>query len=950
MLPRDLPALSDIWTSLQNLPLSQARETLKPGLTVVLQESLEQRESRTAFADGECVRLCDRKSTVDIWARKMSDPLLGDCRQPVEQEAGPQCTLVNGAGERAVTLLDRLSATRGVWELLDAQPEEAAELLSMQPSGTFIVASNGAGGSASRALFLRMPEGGRDTVCRFPIQEDGAAAPAAIELARSEGAAGVLLTGPPFSAPQRLAWGGSRLRFRDLVELIGFQVLSRDVLPCPLKIPDAFRLPHRPELDAVVALGRRFWTMPLRTGQEPPSAEAEEGEPVGLGGGPLEPGRPACSVRVTSEDGALCAINPLFLSVHSSESWQEFAPTLCRSSGKRGTLKARNGPGRSRAPDLADGASGKGRPPTQESLAHPGPQEEAEEEGDPLPLRRRSFCHSLAWRGSAQAPEAPPLSPEPKEVRSPHRVSWIEGVPATTTMAPPSWSLATPSSEPSLPSETLLLPPIPELDSLSVSSVEDEGEGPTLAAPAAGQKKRRPSSAALPYKVLHRLSAVGSALSGLLSTERRVVHRVQELAQEPASYLGGLVQSFVGHILRGAGARHPTSTDMLQEIRQMLSSFKGYLCESAELRAVASHSEAEELDLGGNSSGSSTRSSVPGGIKAVLWSSAGSVVEAALYKCVLKPLREAVYAQLLEFRTRDGTVGRLHEHQATMRQQSLAELGVTARVPDGPGLERIQGRLNRLHRGYSPKKKETEMLKVCKMLYESMNQAAGRTEAFGADDFLPVLTYTLVNCDIVSMQLDVEYMMELMDPSQLQGEGGYYLTTWFGALHHIANFQPAAPVTRQISIEAQHSIHQWHRRRTIHHHHHHHHHHHPRFPGAIHSILYVSFLEPFSNQKTISAPMNMTTASVCAVCAQKYGISDPEAYGLFLVSGDSSQLLAGDSCPQRLRLAVLNSQEVPVSFVYKAIDGALPATAPTSRRDPDSWTEPRKPLRSVDTG
>lgn len=111
----------------------------------------------------------------------------------------------------------------------------------------------------------------------------------------------------------------------------------------------------------------------------------------------------------------------------------------------------------------------------------------------------------------------------------------------------------------------------------------------------------------------------------------------------------------------------------------------------------------------------------------MFWSPPGSVVEAALYKCMLKPLRDAVYTQLLEFRTRDGTVARLREHQAAMQQQSLAELGVTARVPDGAGLERIQGKLKHLHQVYSPKKKETEMLKVCKMLYETMNQTAGKT-------------------------------------------------------------------------------------------------------------------------------------------------------------------------------------------------------------------------------
>uniref|UniRef100_A0A8C6Y8J8 Ras and Rab interactor 3 n=1 Tax=Naja naja TaxID=35670 RepID=A0A8C6Y8J8_NAJNA len=276
----------------------------------------------------------------------------------------------------------------------------------------------------------------------------------------------------------------------------------------------------------------------------------------------------------------------------------------------------------------------------------------------------------------------------------------------------------------------------------------------------------------------------------------------------------------------------------------------------------------------------------------------GSVVEDALYKCILKPLRDTVYAQLLDFHTQDGSLDRLRENQLTLSQQSLEELGVVAGVPDGPCLERIQAKLSLLHQAYSPKKKETQMLKVCKMLYEAMNLHCEKP--FGADDFLPVLIYMLVRCDVVSVQLDVEYMMELMDPSQLQGEGGYYLTTWFGALYHIENFRAAFTITRQISVEAQRSIHQWHRRRTIHHHH--------------RRNLQVS--------KTISVPPNMTTALVRAACAEKYGVSDGAAYGLFLVSDSSTQLLAEDSCPQKVRADLLQ-REGSVNFVYKPKNSTL---------------------------
>ena len=42
---------------------------------------------------------------------------------------------------------------------------------------------------------------------------------------------------------------------------------------------------------------------------------------------------------------------------------------------------------------------------------------------------------------------------------------------------------------------------------------------------------------------------------------------------------------------------------------------------------------------------------------------------------------------------------------------------------------------------------------------------------YGADDFLPVLMYVLARSNLAEMLLNVEYMMELMDPALQLGEG-----------------------------------------------------------------------------------------------------------------------------------------------------------------------------------
>lgn len=47
---------------------------------------------------------------------------------------------------------------------------------------------------------------------------------------------------------------------------------------------------------------------------------------------------------------------------------------------------------------------------------------------------------------------------------------------------------------------------------------------------------------------------------------------------------------------------------------------------------------------------------------------------------------------------------------------------------------------------------------------------------YGADDFLPVLTYVIAQCDMLELDTEIEYMMELLDPSLLHGEGNILLS------------------------------------------------------------------------------------------------------------------------------------------------------------------------------
>jgi len=50
---------------------------------------------------------------------------------------------------------------------------------------------------------------------------------------------------------------------------------------------------------------------------------------------------------------------------------------------------------------------------------------------------------------------------------------------------------------------------------------------------------------------------------------------------------------------------------------------------------------------------------------------------------------------------------------------------------------------------------------------------------YGADDFLPVLTYVLAQCDMLELDTEIEYMMELLDPSLLHGEGNLFVYFYY---------------------------------------------------------------------------------------------------------------------------------------------------------------------------
>ncbi|NP_808288.2 ras and Rab interactor 3 isoform 1 [Mus musculus] len=423
-------------------------------------------------------------------------------------------------------------------------------------------------------------------------------------------------------------------------------------------------------------------------------------------------------------------------------------------------------------------------------------------------------------------------------------------------------------------------------DSYSTSSAEEELE---FSSP---NVKKKPSM--ILDKARHRLSFVSfaSVFHAFLSSDRKLYKKVVELAQDKSSYFGSLVQDYKVYSLEMM-ARQTSSTEMLQEIRTMMTQLKSYLLQSTELKALVEptlHSE-EELE---------------------------AIVESALYKCVLKPLKEAINSSLLEIHSRDGSLQQLKENQLVVLATTTTDLGVTTSVPEVAVMEKILQKLTSMHKAYSPGKKISILLKTCKLIYDSM--ALGNPgKPYGADDFLPVLMYVLARSNLTEMLLNVEYMMELMDPALQLGEGSYYLTTTYGALEHIKNYDKIT-VTRQLSVEVQDSIHRWERRRTLNK---------ARASrSSVQDFICVSYLKPEQQSRTLASRADTAAQALCAQCAEKFEVSQPQDYRLFVLVDGRCFQLADEALPHRIKGYLLRSEpKRDFHFVYRPQDSGKDASS-----------------------
>ncbi|KAK0154987.1 Ras and Rab interactor 2 [Merluccius polli] len=188
-----------------------------------------------------------------------------------------------------------------------------------------------------------------------------------------------------------------------------------------------------------------------------------------------------------------------------------------------------------------------------------------------------------------------------------------------------------------------------------------------------------------------------------------------------------------------------------------------------------------------------------------------------LNNCVLRPLKKPLDHALVVLHCLDSSSQRLTQNLLQFKAGAgggLEQLGI--RAPSGAAydreVERVRQKLGLMQRSHSPIDKVLLLLQACKCVHKATGSLHRQEVSW--EDFLLSLTHVIVECNRPHILLEVEYMMELLEPSWLCGEGGYYLSSVYASLcliQSLAAQQPRPPGC--LTRKAQEELREWGRRR-----------------------------------------------------------------------------------------------------------------------------------------
>ncbi|XP_051956461.1 ras and Rab interactor 2 [Xyrauchen texanus] len=794
---------------------------------------------------------------------------------PDSQPAGEKRACLQRGSLKSISVLDRLLLTHPVWLQLSINSATALHILRREPSGTFLVRKSST--SKNKMLCVRLADDSLPSFFKqFVIREEDSA----------------------FSLES------SGISFPDLCRLVAFYCVSRDVLPFTLELPKAIaKASSHKQLESISHMGLEFWSSqfnvhgprngsPVTDKLLPPAPSPQDcSKPIDPNPTPFQEHRPIQTRRPCELNYGggkeLCFINPLFLQEYpgrsathrrhhfkssvkvrvSTENSSPLSPPVISPPPPpllaKAKCKARLKAAKLASPPFAVQAS-------EEAIKKTDQVQEATDYVQP--------CMALQKRASAMV--KPTLSPTAEEDGYQMPKALQKAQPKILQQV---GQEGDEDEEEGLVLEQRRVPSLSELDSnSSLSSLDETEENPERPPLIRGSSNPIIPCQSPPRKSISALRKMSAAFMSFFAPEKRVTRLVEDLSRDRRMAFGALVQDFLRQQREVKPLCMTSAVQLLQDLRLFINHAKVFLLECGELEPpIETLIPENEKD---------------------------QALEKAMFRCVLKPLKTQIDAALRNLHKQDGSFQRIMDSLQRAKGASPQQLfGVQVGIPDAQGIEKIRHKLTLMQRAYSPIDKVLLLLQICKLIYKAMKNKSG--QEFGADDFLPALSYVMVLCNMPEICLEVEYMMELLESSWLTGEGGYYLTSVYASLSLIQSQQEGVPPSG-LTNHARESLKEWSRRRSN------------EPQSQKNNQMHQRFVKVLfqdgvnSSVKSLLWKTGVNGETMAQFCAVKFGVDRPDDYSLYCRRD-------GDLMPLPLNAQIEDLQSMGTSgvpLIYQAFN------------------------------
>ncbi|XP_065882725.1 uncharacterized protein [Dysidea avara] len=280
------------------------------------------------------------------------------------------------------------------------------------------------------------------------------------------------------------------------------------------------------------------------------------------------------------------------------------------------------------------------------------------------------------------------------------------------------------------------------------------------------------------------------------------------------------------------------------------------------------------------------------------------LLEKILQDIIVEPLQQVIQFKVEKHFTDTGSLKQLQQTMASAKELKESDLGIRDHLipPGEQAIEEAKQLFDEMERVHSAFTKIELLLQAVRITYNNVQDLTKKnksSQGLGADDFLPLFIWVLIQAEFSKAEVEAEYMWGLVHPSLLNGEGGYYLTTLTSAVNVLKETQFGPEEVKGLPgmDDSQAFLCVW-----------------------IDEIDGCTCEPPLS--RTLPVHASMTVAETCSLIAETLRISNPEIYALYAITSSSEMLLEKHHFPQRVKHDFLAKHQSG-RFVYKPMETSL---------------------------